>query len=64
MKKLTKEQATIASGFTGVVHDPKGLAIDASKRMGRNVDVMEIPRIRNELKDLYLNDFVNLFDWE
>lgn len=61
MKKLTKEQAIVVSGYTGVMHDVEGLAQDASKRLGREVSVTSLPRIRAELRDEYFNDFIDLF---
>ena len=60
MKKLTKEQAIVISGYTGVINDPEALAKDASKRLGRELSVADLPIIRAELQNEYFNDFLNL----
>ena len=61
MKKLTKEQAIVVSGYTGVMNDVEALAEDASKRLERKVSVTDLPIIRAELQEEYFNDFIDLF---
>tara|TARA_R110002012_G_scaffold302635_1_gene503953 strand:+ start:577 stop:780 length:204 start_codon:yes stop_codon:yes gene_type:complete len=61
MKKLTREQAIVVSGYTGTFNDVEGLVIDASKRLGREVSTTDIPKLGEELKAAYYDDFLELF---
>ena len=57
IQKLTKEQAVILSGFTGIMHGSFGdLHGDVEKRLGRPVFTHEFASLN--LKDLYRDDFL------
>lgn len=63
IQKLTKEQAIIISGFTGILcgefHD---FHEDVEKRLGRGVQTFEfgIKSFVTEVKKLYEADFIEL----
>ena len=61
--KLTKEQAIIISGYTGVlICNFADLHEDVEKRMGRPVWTHEFgdERFAKEVNDLYRDDFIDL----
>lgn len=61
--KLTKEQAIIISGYTGVlICEFADLHEDVEKRMGRPVWTHEFvdEDFTEERKDLYRDDFIDL----
>ena len=62
MKKLTKEQGLILSGFTGVlcINSFSDLHADVEKRLGRPVYTHEFPSIANEIKEAYRIDFMKI----
>jgi len=61
MKKLTKEQAVVLSGFTGLLHGSfSDFHEDVEKRMGRPVFTHELGNkdIVARVKELYRDDFI------
>lgn len=61
MQKLTKQQAIIISGYTGIlccaftdVHQ------EIEKRLGRPVFTHEIPNLNEEIKEAFKLDFIAL----
>ena len=63
MNKLTKEQAVIISGYTGIACcNFRHIHEDIEKRLGRPVYTHELgsEEIMNKIKDLYEDDFINL----
>jgi hypothetical protein len=67
MNKLTKEQAIVITGFTGITacrfsdfHE------DVERRMGRPVWTHEFsnPEFEEKIKELYKNDFLSLLETE
>lgn len=61
MKKLTKEQAVVLSGFTGLLHGSfSDFHEDVEKRMGRPVFTHELgdKDIAAKVKELYRDDFI------
>lgn len=61
--KLTKEQAIIISGYTGVlICNFADLHEDVEKRMGRPVWTHEFgdENFTREVEDLYRDDFIDL----
>ena len=61
MDKLTKEQAVILTGFTGLIHGSFGdFHQDVEKRLGRPVWTHEFAskKMKEELKELYRDDFI------
>lgn len=58
MKKLTKQQAVIISGFTGIMHGKfSDLHEDVERRAGRPVFTHEFAE-SSWIKDLYRDDFM------
>lgn len=61
MNKLTKEQAYVISGFTGILctnfSDFHG---EVEKRLGRPVFTHEFPSIEEEIKEAFKKDFFNI----
>lgn len=61
MKKLTKEQAIIISGYTQVlICDFGDLHEDIEKRLGRPVFTGEMPSIAEQIQEVYKEDFLSL----
>lgn len=61
MQKFTLEQAIIISGYTGILAcDFSHLHEDIEKRMRRPVFTHEFPSLREEIKELYKEDFLDL----
>jgi len=62
VKKLTKEQGLILSGFTGVlcINSFSALHADVEKRLGRPVYTHEFPSIENEIREAYRIDFMKI----
>lgn len=63
IKKLTKEQAVILSGFTGVLHGTfNAFHADVEIRMGEPILTHEMadPEFKVKLKELYRPDFIEL----
>lgn len=61
MKKLTKKQAVVLSGFTGLLHGSfSDFHEDVEKRMGRPVFTHELgdKDIAARVKELYRDDFI------
>lgn len=60
MQKLTKEQAIVITGFTGIMCTPSFSIFheDAEKRLGRPVFTHEFAAL--DLKDYYREDFLAL----
>ena len=61
MKKLTKEQAVVLSGFTGLLHGSfSDFHEDVEKRLGRPVFTHELGNkdIVAKVKELYRGDFI------
>ena len=59
---LTKEQAIIITGFTGImaVSDFDDFATDCNRRYGRPVFTHEYPYLMPEIKELYRDDFLKI----
>ncbi len=62
MQRLTKEQAIILTGFTGIsmVDEFAIFHEDVEKRLNRPVLTHEIPTLADEIKQLYSDDFKKL----
>ena len=62
MQRLTKEQAIILTGFTGIpmVDEFAIFHEDVEKRLNRPVLTHEIPILADEIKQLYSDDFKKL----
>ena len=62
MHRLTKEQAIILTGFTGIsmVDESAIFHEDVEKRLNRPVLTHEIPTLADEIKQLYSDDFKKL----
>lgn len=63
IQKLTKEQAIIVSGFTGVLcGDFNDFHKDAEKRLGRGILTFEFgdKDFMKGIKELYKNDFIEM----
>lgn len=61
MQPLTKEQAIVVSGFTGIVAcDFLLLLQDVEKRLGRPFFTHEFAAQRETIKELYREDFLKL----
>ena len=62
MQRLTKEQAIILTGFTGIsmVDEFAIFHKDVEKRLNRPVLTHEIPILADEIKQLYSDDFKKL----
>ncbi|WP_431290447.1 hypothetical protein [Burkholderia cepacia] len=61
MTKLTREQAVIITGFTGVLCCKfSDFHADAERRKGGPIWVHEFASNKDELKKLYHDDFMNL----
>lgn len=62
MQRLTKEQAIILTGFTGIsmVDEFAIFNEDVEKRLNRPVLTHEIPILADEIKQLYSDDFKKL----
>ena len=62
MQRLTKEQAIILTGFTGIsmVDESAIFHEDVEKRLNRPVLTHEIPTLADEIKQLYSDDFKKL----
>ena len=56
---LTKEQANIITGFTGMTASNfSDFHKDVEKRMGRPVWTHEFPALRETIQELYRADFI------
>lgn len=61
MQKLTKEQAIVISGFTGIVACNFSLLHeDVEKRLGRPFLTHEFATERETVRELYREDFLKL----
>ncbi|WP_312181353.1 hypothetical protein [Pantoea sp. CTOTU46764] len=61
MNKLTKEQAIILTGFTGILHGSfSDFHGDVENRLGRPVWTHEFVAMSDELKELYRKDFIEM----
>lgn len=62
LPKLTKEQALIITGFTGIMAvDSFGdFHEDVAKRLGRSIFTHEFPALKQEIKDAYEKDFMTI----
>lgn len=59
MKKLTKEQSVILTGFTGILHGSfSDFHEDVEKRLGRPIYTHEFIALNNDIKALYADDFI------
>lgn len=61
MNNLTKEQAIVISGYTGIlICDFGDLHEEIEKRLGRPVWTHEMPSIEEEIKSAFRDDFMSL----
>lgn len=62
MQKLTKEQAIVITGYTGLLAgDVFGdFHADVEKRLGHPVWTHEMPEFNERIKDLYEEDFLSM----
>lgn len=61
MKKLTKEQAIIITGFTEVLCcEFSDFHQDVEKRLGRPVFTHQFPSLSEEIKEAYRDDFMSM----
>lgn len=62
MTPLTEEQALVLTGFTGVlcVSDFSKFHADLERRLGRPVFTHQIPALREQIKQAYIHDFMEL----
>ncbi|HDR8927274.1 DUF7736 domain-containing protein [Burkholderia vietnamiensis] len=61
MTKLTKEQAVVITGFTGIVCCKfSDFHADAERRKGGPIWTHEFASNRDELRELYRDDFMKL----
>jgi hypothetical protein len=67
MNKLTKEQAVVITGFTGITACKfSDFCEDVERRMGHPVWTHEFgnPEFMEKVKELYKNDFLSLLETE
>jgi len=67
MNKLTKEQAVVITGFTGIAAcNFSNFHEDVERRMGHPVWTHEFgnPEFMEKVKELYKNDFLSLLETE
>lgn len=65
MQKLTKEQAIVITGFTGIVACSfADFHVDVERRLGRSVFTHEFATntFKEEVKDLYYKDFLSMLE--
>lgn len=65
MQKLTKEQAIVITGFTGIVACSfADFHADVERRLGRSVFTHEFATntFMEEVKDLYYKDFLSMLE--
>ena len=65
MNKLTKEQAVVITGFTGIMACKfSDFHEDVERRMGHPVWTHEFgnPEFMEKVKELYKNDFLSLLE--
>lgn len=63
MQKLTKEQAVVITGFTGIMScNFSDFHADVERRMGRPVFTHEFAFNADEVKELYREDFLDMID--
>lgn len=61
MQKLTKEQAIVVTGFTGLMCcEFSDFHADVEQRMGRPVWTHEFAFNADEVKELYREDFLDM----
>lgn len=64
MQKLTKEQAIVITGFTGIMicKSFSDFHEDVEKRLGRPVFTHEFAnkKLREKIKELYKSDFIEM----
>ena len=59
MKKLTKEQAIVVSGYTmRLICNFSDLHLDIERRLGGPVFTHEIPSLKDEIEAAYKDDFI------
>lgn len=66
MKQLTKEQAVVLTGFTGImfVRNFSDYHEDVERRMGRPIWTHQFPALADEIKELYRADFMAMIPEE
>lgn len=58
MQQLTKEQANILTGYTGILFGAFGDYLeDVEKRLGRPVWTHQLPALEKEITEAYREDF-------
>lgn len=63
MQKLTKEQAVVITGFTGIMScNFSDFHADVERRMGRPVFTHEFAFNEDEIRELYREDFLDMID--
>jgi hypothetical protein len=61
VERLTREQAVILSGFTGIMCCPfSWLHEDVEKRLGHPVWTHQFPSLRQQIVEAYRDDFLSL----
>lgn len=59
MQKLTKEQAIVLTGYTGITCVDFGLFHeDVEIRLGRPITTLEFLVLKDKIKELYKSDFM------
>lgn len=62
MQKLTKKQAIVITGYTGILAGNVfgDFHADLEKRLGRPVWTHEMPHLKETISDLYKDDFLSM----
>ena len=65
VQKLTKEQGIIITGYTGIICAYlKDFHLECEKRLGRPILLHEFLYLKQEIKALFKEDFMNMMPTE